>query len=101
MAIRYLMFDFFGTLVQYRESVAENPTGRSIHFLQSLGIEISEREFVTRFQHVWDVANQAACLTLRECHVHEVAASLFLTLGRSVSEAQIEEFSQLYIEDWS
>ena len=52
MTIRYLMFDFFGTLVQYREKVAENPTGPSLCFLQSLGIEISEHEFSARFQDI-------------------------------------------------
>ena len=101
MTIRYLMFDFFGTLVQYRDRVAENPSRRSIRLLKSLGIEITEEEFSSRFQHVWDAADREARLTLRETHVHQVAASLFSNLGRSFSESQISEFSAQFIEDWS
>lgn len=100
MAIRYLMFDFFGTLVQYRDGVAENPTGRSLRFLQSIGIEISKHEFAARFQDIWDATDREARLSLREFHMHEVAARLFGHLGRRVSEIQVAEFAAQYIEDW-
>jgi putative hydrolase of the HAD superfamily len=101
MTIRYLMFDFFGTLVRYRERVAENPTVRSIRYLQSLGIEITESEFSSCFQRVWDAVDHEARLSLRETHVHQAAARLFSSLGRSISESQIAEFSAQFIEDWS
>src|SRR5690349_17959605 len=100
MAIRYLMFDFFGTLVQYRDGVAENPTERSLRFLQSIGIEISKHEFVARFQEIWDATDREARLSLRESHVHDVAARLFNSLGLRVSEIQVAEFAAQYIEDW-
>jgi putative hydrolase of the HAD superfamily len=101
MAIRYLMFDFFGTLVQYRDGVSENPTGRSLRFLQSIGIAISEHEFAARFQEIWDTTDREARLSLRESHMHEIAARLFDNLGRRVSETQVAEFAAQYIEDWS
>jgi putative hydrolase of the HAD superfamily len=101
MAIRYLMFDFFGTLAQYEDGVAGNPTGRSIRFLNSLGIEIGEQVFSSRFQDIWDAADHEARLSLRESHMHQMAASLFSSLGYCVSKTQIAEFSEQYIEDWS
>ena len=41
---RHVVFDFFGTLVSYRDGVRDNPVGRARAVLAGLGDELSEAQ---------------------------------------------------------
>lgn len=101
MTIRYLMFDFFGTLVQYQDGVIGNPVSRSLRFLHEIDLPLDASAFSIRWQQVWDEIDQEARSTLREVHMHEGARRFFKALGRSPSEADVQTFVTRYIEDWN
>jgi putative hydrolase of the HAD superfamily len=99
--IRYLMFDFFGTLVHYRDGVVGNPVARSLAVLSARGLSLRADEFATRWQRVWDEIDAEARTTLREVHMHEGARRFFRALRHDADDAAIATFVAAYIEDWN
>jgi putative hydrolase of the HAD superfamily len=99
--VRYLMFDFFGTLVHYRDGVVGNPVARSLAVLRARGLACDAAEFATRWQRVWDEIDLEARTTLREVHMHEGARRFFRGLGHDADDAAIATFVATYIEDWN
>jgi len=101
MTIRFLMFDFFGTLVHYRDGVVGNPVDRSLAFLRERGLVLDAAAFATRWQGVWDEIDREARSTLREVHMHEGARRFFRGMGHDVDDAAVEAFVARYIDDWN
>jgi len=101
LTIRYLMFDFFGTLVHYRDGVVGNPVDRSLAFLRERGLVLDAAAFATRWHGVWDEIDREARETLREVHMHEGARRFFRRLDHDVDDAAVEDFVALYIDDWN
>ena len=99
--VRYLMFDFFGTLVHYRDGVVGNPVERSLDFLRGQGIELDAGEFTRRWQWVWDEIDREARATLREVHMPEGARRFFRELEHDVDGPAIATVVASYIEDWN
>jgi putative hydrolase of the HAD superfamily len=101
MRVSHLLFDFFGTLVHYRDGVVGNPVTRSLQFLDDLGVPLDAEVFTTRWHAVWDDIDRAASTTLREVHMHDGAKRFFRDLGHPADEATIAAFVASYIDDWN
>jgi len=99
--VRYLLFDFFGTLVHYRDGVVGNPVERSLALLQARGLQLGAEEFAVRWQRVWEEIDGEASVSLREVHMHEGARRFFHGLGHDADETAIAGFVAGYIEDWN
>jgi putative hydrolase of the HAD superfamily len=100
-AIRYLLFDFFGTLVHYRDGVLGNPVARSLAVLEARGLHLEPRDFATRWQRIWDAIDREAAASLREVHMHEGARRFFRELDHAADDAAIATFVEHYIDDWN
>lgn len=101
MTVRHVFFDFFGTLVHYRDGVAGNPVARSLAFLGARGIALDAAALTARWQSVWDDIDREASASLREVHMHESARRLFSELGVEVDEETVAGFVARYIDDWN
>jgi putative hydrolase of the HAD superfamily len=101
MTIRHLMFDFFGTMVHYRDGVVGNPVGRSLGFLRERGIDLDDAKFAARWQRAMDDIDREARATLREVHMHEGARRFLHGVGHEPDEATVAAFVVRYIDDWN
>lgn len=101
MTIRHVYFDFFGTLVHYRDGVTDNPVAQSLAFLAVRGVALDAAAFAARWQSVWDDIDREASASLREVHMHEGARRLFGELGVETDEDTVAGFVARYIDDWN
>ncbi|MEV4532578.1 HAD family hydrolase [Asanoa sp. NPDC049518] len=92
----HILFDFFGTLVDYDDGHARSPV-RTAAFVSSLGRPMSASEFTVRWDEVW-MAWEARCAPSRsEFSMLDVARS-FLP---SASAEEIASFVSVYIDEWN
>ncbi|GIF66703.1 hypothetical protein Ais01nite_47380 [Asanoa ishikariensis] len=92
----HILFDFFGTLVDYDDGHARAPV-RTAAFVSSLGQPMSADEFTARWDEVW-MAWEARCAPTRlEFSMLDVARS-FLP---SASPDEISAFVSVYIAEWN
>jgi putative hydrolase of the HAD superfamily len=101
MTIHYLMFDFFGTLVHYRDGVVGNPVARSLAFLRERGIDLDAAELAAQWQRAWEDIDREARATLREVHMHEGARRFFRGIGHESDDATVAAFVARFIDDWN
>jgi putative hydrolase of the HAD superfamily len=98
-----LIFDFFGTLVQYTAGVFHTaPYKRTHAFLLQHAFDIDYPTFVTLYGDISADLEMKAKQTGREYHMDDVALAFFHTaFGRSVSSTTIQGFVQAFIDEWS
>ena len=96
---RHVVFDFFGTLVSYRDGVRDNPVGRARAVLAGLGDELSEAQLTDALERCFEDLEAWSSATLREYSMLDAARLLFER--RSIAAvAQAETFVEAYLEDW-
>ena len=98
---RHVIFDFFGTLVTYRDGVHGNPVERARAELRRHGVAIEPAVFADSFAACFTELEQLASTSLREYSMLDAARVLFMDLGVAASRAALQRFVAAYLEDWS
>jgi HAD superfamily hydrolase (TIGR01509 family) len=99
---RDLIFDFFGTLVQYRAgSFHSAPYERTHQFLLESGFPIDYEAFVAAYSHSADLLESEARASLGEYHMLDVAQHFFLQRFQlRPNQAVLEGFVSHFISEW-
>lgn len=97
----HFIFDFFGTLVTYREGVRGNPVTRALDALSTYGVEPTAELLTERFTECFAALETSASATLREFSMYDATHLLFEELGVTVSEGRLDEFIDAYLRDWT
>jgi putative hydrolase of the HAD superfamily len=98
----HVLFDFFGTLVRYSPSRIGQDHETSHRLLTDAGSSLSYREFLQRWDSVWEEFECAAAQTLIEYSMDDVcSAFLRQTLGREPDTALMIALRDQYLAEWS
>jgi FMN phosphatase YigB (HAD superfamily) len=97
----HFIFDFFGTLVTYREGVRGNPVTRALDALSTYGVEPTAEVLTERFTECFASLETSASATLREFSMRDATHLLFEELGVTVSEGRLDGFIEAYLRDWT
>jgi putative hydrolase of the HAD superfamily len=99
--VRHLIFDFFGTLVTYREGIDGNPVERARAELVAHGVEVSAQQLTNQLAECFSMLERDANETLREYSMTEAVRALFAELGVTGSADRVSRFVDAYLHDWS
>jgi len=99
--VRHVIFDFFGTLVTYRDGVHGNPVERTRRTLSAWGVQLTSDELSQRFAGCFTRLERAASETLREYSMEDATRLLFDELGVAASKMRIGQFVGCYLDDWT
>ncbi len=102
MPTRCILFDLFGTLVQYDAGRVSQDYTATYQFVRSLGSVVSYDDFLHEtelvFAHLdaWSLSNQ------QEFSMIRFATDLFAKLNvNQTSNAHLDEFADLYTREWA
>lgn len=98
--VRYLLFDFFGTLVRYDREVRATRISQAAEFARGLGCTANEAEIAHELAAVWRELERDAKQTLREPHWHTAAARLLERFGLPCERSAVTGFTDAYHADW-
>jgi putative hydrolase of the HAD superfamily len=97
-----LIFDFFGTLVQYQADRFHGaPYQRTYEQLADLGVSIPYADFAAGFATTFDQLEAQAKITHQEFHMHEVGRRFLADLGVSLAPAALDRWVDCYCEEWN
>jgi putative hydrolase of the HAD superfamily len=99
--VRHLIFDFFGTLVTYRDGVRGNPIERARSELATYGVGPSADALADQFGECFSRLELAANETLREYSMAEAVQMLFEELGTPATQEGVARFIEAYLHDWT
>ena len=99
--MRHVIFDFFGTLVTYREGIEGNPIERARMELATHGVELPADELAGRLSACFAVLEDAAGQTLREYSMNDAIEMLYGELGVATSRHRVDRFVEAYLNDWT
>jgi putative hydrolase of the HAD superfamily len=99
--VRHLIFDFFGTLVTYREGIDGNPVERARAELVSHGVQVSAPQLTAQLSECFSILERGASETLREYSMAEAVRGLFVEFGVTPSADRVCRFVDAYLHDWS
>jgi putative hydrolase of the HAD superfamily len=95
----HILFDFFGTLVDYGEPVEY---ARTLRHLAMLDLSYPPEEFVRRWNASWEPFEERCRLDHREFSMIEVAtAFLAAELGRPPTASEVDDLVNVYIAEWN
>lgn len=103
MAIRCVLFDLFGTLVQYDAEHVSQDFTRTHRFVRSIGIDVGYDELLTEVDWVFAHLDAWSIQSHLEFSMVRVAETLFerLPTNQQVSQGHHQEFVELYIQEWA
>jgi putative hydrolase of the HAD superfamily len=97
----HLLFDFFGTLVEYDVGHPPRPDG-TLAALAARGHPLTLDEFLAAWDATWSAWEQACAPRHREFSMVEVATSFLGSLeGASPRPSDVDEFVAVFIADWN
>ncbi|WP_188197121.1 HAD family hydrolase [Nonomuraea sp. SYSU D8015] len=100
--ITHILFDFFGTLVEYSPSRTEQGYESSHALLRRLGATLSYEEFLDGWSRVCAEFDGSSAQDDHEFSMTEVgAAFLGRVMPREPSAAEVAEFVSLYVSEWN
>jgi putative hydrolase of the HAD superfamily len=98
----HLLFDFFGTLVEYSASRTEQGFGRSHGLLRQLGADLAYEEFLSAWSRVAAEFDRLSDQDDHEFSMNDVGtAFLKRALRRQPTPANVEAFTAQYIDEWN
>lgn len=101
-AVTHLLFDFFGTLVDYSDSRTEQGYPASHHLLIRAGAELDYAGFLKLWSTVAEEFDRAADQSTREFSMSEVVRAFLSRMFDSApSETLVGEFVDLYLSEWN
>ncbi|MGO9603250.1 MAG: HAD family hydrolase [Candidatus Binataceae bacterium] len=100
--IDHILFDFFGTLVEYSASRTEQGYGRSHALLKSFGSGLDYSRFLDLWSKVSEEFDKRANEDQSEFSMHEVS-ECFLERAITIapSAEMVDAFVNSYIEEWN
>lgn len=102
MAVTHILFDFFGTLVEYDASHVAKGCPRTHAVLVEAGGAIPYERFVDEWDVHFEAFDRRADDCLREYSMDDLtAAYLREQLGRDADETLVATFRDVYLEEWS
>lgn len=105
MAVRsvptHLLFDFFGTLVDYSPSRTEQGYERSFAVLRAAGAELDYDGFLARWSETSERFESAAARTHREFSMLELGSAFLAELVQGPSADLVRRFVVTYVEEWN
>lgn len=95
----HILFDFFGTLVQFG-GPAEYP--RTLRYLAGLGLEYQPEEMMRRWDGAWQPFEERCRVDHREFSMIDVGTA-FLSgeLGRAPTQSEVDGLIDVYIAEWN
>ena len=101
-ALTHVLFDFFGTLVTYSESLVEQGYERSYDVLATAGTSIDYSEFLERWSDTFEEFDVRAQESLDEYSMDEVCAEfLRRVLPRPANSGVVARFRDSYLMEWN
>ncbi len=97
---KYILFDFFGTLVDYNSSITDTPCGETVNFLQTNGYDIDAFEFTLLWDACFNDLELEADKTLKEFSMEAVAELFFEKLGKRPNDEIITGLIDIYMKEW-
>lgn len=98
---RHIVFDFFGTLVNYSVGVEAGTNPRARAVLAHHGVTIEPAVFVATFGACFDELEVEAERTFDEYSMDDSARALCAELGLDLDAAERRAFIDAYLEDWN
>lgn len=99
--VRALLFDFFGTMVQYQPDRSRLGSPRTHELARSMRYAGDHEAFVG----VWDAASHAleqeARRTLREFSMTDAAAAFAGSAGLPLAQGQVEALGRSFVSEWA
>lgn len=97
-----IIFDFFGTLVDYSPSRTEQGYYRSHNLVESMGAELEYAQFLRDWSAESALFDALSEVDNREFSMEEVSnAFLSRILGREASMIEITSLAQTYVAEWN
>ena len=97
-----LIFDFFGTLVQYQAGRFHGaPYQRTYGQLCDLGVAIAYDDFAAGFAATFDQLEAQAKITHQEFHMREVGRRFLGGRGVSLAPDALDRWVDCYCEEWN
>jgi putative hydrolase of the HAD superfamily len=97
----HLLFDFFGTLVEYSASRTEQGYERTFDLLRNAGTDLDYDTFLSLWTRVSSEFDDAAGRSHREFSMVELASAFLNHAVSSVGEPFVHEFVATYISEWN
>jgi putative hydrolase of the HAD superfamily len=100
--VRDVVFDFYGTLVEYRADKVIDPDERRAHgVLAAYGITLGFEELRGGLYRALEEREREARRTLVEPHMHDIARGFLAgRCGGALPAGLVEEFSRAFCEEW-
>jgi putative hydrolase of the HAD superfamily len=97
----HVLFDFFGTLVDYSPERCDREYPRTRAALKGLGIDLSADELAAGWEEAWYPFEERSQQDHREFSMMEVGSVFLRTLlGREPDEAATRALMDVYIGEW-
>ncbi|MFT4799588.1 MAG: putative hydrolase of the HAD superfamily [Candidatus Azotimanducaceae bacterium] len=101
MSVRCVLFDLFGTLVQYDASRINQAYPNTYRFIRQLGIPLDYAAFLIETDRVFAELDTWSLNHEQEFSMHEFAYRFLLGLGVDADERALDQFSDLYTTEWA
>lgn len=100
--ITNILFDFFGTLVDYSESRMLTEINTSYEYLCSLGFAIDKEKYLKEFDECFMHLEDRSIKNRSEFHMHELGRYFFEKCFQyKIPDAENSVFISKYINDWN
>ena len=97
-----ILFDFFGTLVDYSSSRIEQDYHRSYKLIESMGSSLGYAQFLQAWSAQFALFDARSEVDNSEFSMEEVSSAfLSRALGRQPSNVEISALAESYIADWN
>jgi len=96
-----IVFDFFGTLVEYSRSVNLKNKMTSYEYLRELGIDFSYEEFISTYDESFIQMENTAKAEKTEFHMIELGEFYFKKMNIEIDDDQILIFTDKFMDDWN
>lgn len=99
--LRGILFDMFGTLVEYNASRTEQGFHATHTLLRANGIDVSYATFLERWCAISERLDEEIAQSGLEYSMERVAADFLEDLGRSPTEPLVTQVKVSYVREWS
>lgn len=100
MAIEAILFDVFGTLVDYEPDLGRLPHPDCHELLGTWGHDLTHADFVARWEGSSAQLEAAALMSHDEYSMLDAARAFAATGGRPLSEGQLRELAATFLTEW-
>ena len=97
-----IIFDFFGTLVNYSHGITDKTFANSHAYLQAQGFSITYQAFLDGWDAAFEVLEQQAQVDYHEYHMRDAAQQFITnTFQTEVDQAVYDTLVAYFIDEWN